>query len=299
MKQNSRVMMAVFLVLLVIVAGCSEDDNPVDGGDTGQTVEFSDLNASQRDSVAVEMFAGSVVSAEAAANSGSQSLVNGEYFGGGFVAAGIKGPVANVSEAPEGWDGPDASGWYSYDVSTNPFLSELTVRWTPDLWADDYMGEPATRIEVIQQIDFSGSEAEGSLSLRNEWWTGINDERTLVEGSTSNEISASGDGAIEFSNTVSWEAVTVALDDYAGNYHTTGSYSFFDPEAGQVISLEELYSDFVFIADGSGTGGAGVASVELIRYEFDAVVEGSFERTGRYYLLSENWAIAHEFTISM
>lgn len=299
MKKMARWTTAVLLTTAVIFAGCSDDDdNPVDGGNSG-TVEFSDLNAAQRDTIAVQMFAGSVVSAEATASSASQSLLSGEFYGGFGVALDIKGPVANVDEAPEGWTGPDASGWYSYDVSMNPFLSEFTMRWTPDLWADDYMGEPATRIEVNQRIDFSSTEAEGSLTMVIEWWTGINDDRTLVEGGISNEVSASAQGSVDFNNSVSWDAVTVAADDYAGNYHTTGSYAFVDEVEGGVISMDDLFSDFEFVADGSGTGSAGVASVELIRYEFDAVVQGSFERTGRYYLLSENWQIAHEFTIGM
>ena len=299
MKQIFRLTTGILLAGALIFAGCSEDDNPVDGGNNNQPVDFGDLNAEQQDSVAVQMFAGSVVSAETAASSGSEALVTGEFAGGPMLAPGMKGPVANVADAPEGWTGPDAEGWYTFDGGFNPFLTELTVRWTPDLWASDYNGDPATRIEVNQQIDLSNQQTDESISLRVQWWAGINDARTLVEGGISNDVTITGEAAVDFNNSVTWDAVTVAMDDYAGNYHTTGNYSFFDPEAGEVISLQDLFSDFEFVADGSGTGNAGVASVELIRYEFDAVVEGSYERTGRYYLLTENWAIAHEFTIGM
>lgn len=296
--KNVRWSVAAILVLsLMFSAGCSEDDNPVDGGTT--PVQFNDLNSSQKDSVAVEYFAGNIVGAESIANDGIEALTSGEFSAFSASSTNPRGPIAEVAIAPEGWSGPNATGWYTFDTSSLPFVTEISLRWTPDLWADDYSGDPATKVEVNEQIDFTDTETQGSIMFRTEWWVGTNEARDLVSGASGTDITLTGDGSFDYSVDVSWSDVTVALDDYAGSYTSDGSFSFVDPEQGQVISLQNLHSEFTFIVDGSGTGSGSIASIELIRYVFDVFVPENLERTGRYYLLSEGWAVPHEFVIGI
>ena len=298
MKKNRLLITAILmLVALLMFSGCSDDDNPVESNNA--TKSFDDLNASQRDSVAVGYFARNVVLVESGAEIGIASILDGEF--GGMYKNGHeiipKGPVASVAEAPEGWSGPDGDGWYSMDVSEVEFITYYKLRWTPDVWADTYTGEPVTRLEQMHQSDLGYLSPEIEFLMDYDSWIAINDTRDLVEGGNVTSVTMSGDGAFDYEVSVSFDHVTVDPEDHAGNYQSSGNFVFVDANTGDVISMRNLDSEYSFIADGSGTGNASISGVEVIRYEFDAIVEGSIARTGRYYLLSEGWAIAHEFSI--
>lgn len=296
MKNSRMFVLALAMLASIGFIACSKDsgnDNPSGPGDN--TTSFNDLTPAQRDSVAIDFFAGMTVEGEATAQAAIEALESGD-IGGFSVGDTPKGPVRQLSAPPDGWTGPDGSGWYMYDTQM-PFITEYKVRWTPDIWSDSYTGDPITKIEVVQNFDFTDQQSGQSMSIANSWWAEMNDDRSMVDGAISTSVDAPDAGTFNFS--VAWNHVTVAQDDYAGNYETTGSFSFVDPETGDQINMRDLASEFSFVADGSGTGSGSVAGVEVIRYEFDAIVAGSSERTGRYYLLSEGWQVAHEFTIQM
>jgi len=196
-----------------------------------------------------------------------RTFTDGIFWSVDTIDNGSSKTYSIVAEPTEGWDGPDADGWY---FKTNALDNqELLVRLTPDIWDDAHSDDDLNRVEFRE---FWFYDDFGNLmTVTYDYWSQINEDRTELDG----EIHITGDVEIRLGDeTISYEHTSFCVFDeialmegnYSGNYSTVMLYPLMDNQGEYVMVA--LSTHFEFNADRTGDGIGMISGEEYARFTF-------------------------------
>lgn len=263
MKNKSTLLISFLLIATVAFIGCKEEEKKTEAPP-------SELPSGEQEIVA-GIGVSSFVSCFSQMNGNFLPLLDGSGW-----------KTKDPKDPPEGWEGPDANGWYTYDHYSTYYFS---VRFSPgDPWAID----TATFWQVEWKMEYYDTTYQFKWYARCAY---ANEGADIahIEGEWKLDFHyVAGEYNLSYMWKLSYDNVAVALDDYSGHFLLECSYPYISPTTGQ-LETATLTGEFTFESSGEGTGYIAAGGTEVVRYTFNCISGGN------YTLLYENWATQHPF----